>query len=195
MLRKTSAIIALAAVSLLGQAPVAASVAPITLGEIAERAEFIGIVRVDRISWGLPFLRRPRATATIMASWKGQAQGKVRFVAAPTWICDISDAKRGEEAVVFIRDGSLLHAGRGRMPIFVRDGRQLAAIWPDVRLPGGVTTEDGPEPEYRFIRGVGISDLQNAIANLPSALRTRGAAGRNVVPHAAAPSMAGRPGL
>jgi hypothetical protein len=88
----------------------------------------------------------------------------VTFVAAPTWICDISDAKNGEEAVVFVRDGSLVHAGRGRMPIFTRDGRRLAAIWPDVRLPAGVTTDDGPEPEYRFIRAVGVSDLQQAMS-------------------------------
>ena len=170
MLRRTSGIIVVAAVSVLGEARVAASVATITLMELAERAEFIGIVRVDRIRGGIPFLRRPRATATILESWKGQAQGKVTFVAAPTWICDISDAKSGEEAVVFVRDGSLLHAGRGRMPIFARDGRRLAAIWPDVRLPAGVITEEGPEPEYRFIRGVGVIDLQNAIAKLSSAV-------------------------
>lgn len=172
MLRKTSAIIVLAAVSVLGQAPVGASVAPITLEELAERAEFIGIVRVDRIR-GVPFVRRPRAMATILDSWRGRAQGKVTFVAAPTWICDISDAKNGEEAVVFVRDGSLLYAGRGRMPIFTRDGRRLAAIWPDVRLPEGVTTEDGPEPEYQFIRAVGVIDLQNAVAKLSSAFRIR----------------------
>ena len=173
MLRKTSAIVVLVAVSVLGEAPVAASVAPITLKELAERAEFIGIVRVDRVRWGVPLIRRPRAMTTILDSWKGQAQGRVTFVAAPTWICDISDAKDGEEAVVFVRDGSLLHAGRGRMPIFIRDGRRLAAIWPDVRLPGGVTTEDGPEPEYSFIRAVGVIDLRNALAKLSSAFRIR----------------------
>jgi hypothetical protein len=173
MLRKTSAIIVLMAISVLGEAPVAARVAPITLGELAERAEFIGIVRVDRISWGVPLVLRPRAMATILDSWRGQAQGKVMFVAAPTWICDISDAENGEEAVVFVRDGSLLHAGRGRMPIFTRNARRLAAIWPDVRLPEGVTTEDGPEPEYPFIRAVGVIDLQNAVAKLSSAFRIR----------------------
>jgi hypothetical protein len=194
MLRQTSAIIVLAAVSVLGEAPVAASIAPITLGALAERAEFIGIVRVDRISWGVPFLRRPRAMATILDSWRGQAQGKVTFVAAPTWICDISDAKNGEEAVVFVRDGSLLHAGRGRMPIFTRDGRRLAAIWPDVRLPEGVTTEDGPEPEYPFIRAVGVIDLQNALAKLSSAflIRDEPAAQTAAAPYGRAKAESGR---
>jgi hypothetical protein len=37
-----------------------------------------------------------------MDRWRGQAQGKVTFVAAPIWVCDISDAKNGEEAVVSV---------------------------------------------------------------------------------------------
>ena len=118
--------------------PVAAKVVSISLAELTERAEFVGIVRVDSISAGIPFLRRRRATATVLDSWKGQVQGRVSFVAAPTWICDISDAERHEEAVVFIRDGQLLHAGRGRMPIFSREGRRLAAIWDDVTLPSDI---------------------------------------------------------
>ena len=108
--------------------PVAVKVLSISLAELTERAEFVGIVRVDRISAGMPLLRRRRATATILDSWKGQVEGRASFVAAPTWVCDISDAERNEEAVVFIRDGQLLHAGRGRMPIFSREGRRLAAI-------------------------------------------------------------------
>jgi hypothetical protein len=164
MLRRTSGIGVLVAVSLLAETTLAAKLGPITLARLAETAEFIGIVRVDRVSVRIPFLRRPRATATILASWKGRAQGKVSFVAAPTWVCDISEANAGEEAVVFLRDGSLLHAGRGRMPVFTRDGRSLAAIWPEVILPTGVTTEDGPEPEYRFIRAVGVGALRDAVA-------------------------------
>lgn len=146
-----------------------ASVRPMTLAEFAQDAEFIGVVRVDRVSVGIPFLKRPRATATILESWKGKATGTVRFGAAASWVCDISDARKGEEAVVFIRDGELVLAGRGRMPIFTRDGRRLAAIWPDVRLPPGITTEAGPEPEYEFIRGIGVTDLHDAVVDLVSA--------------------------
>ena len=169
MLRRTAAVIALVAISTLTEAPVAAKVAMTSLAELARRADFIGIVRVDRIGVRVPLVRRPRATATVLDNWRGQADGRVNFVAAPTWICDISDAKRGEEIVVFIRGDRLLHAGRGRMPIFTRDNRKLAAIWPEVALPAGVNTEDGPEPEYRFIRAVDVSDLRDAIAKLASA--------------------------
>jgi len=139
-----------------------------TLAELVQSAEFIGVVRVDRISTPIPFLRQRRATATVLQSWKGQSSGRVTFVAAPTWICDISDAKKGELAVVFIRAGSLEHAGRGRMPIFTREGRRLAAIWDDVRLPQGTSIKAGPEPEYSFIHGITVSDLQEAVAELTS---------------------------
>ena len=142
-----------------------AKVAAITLAELAQDAEFIGVVRVDHVGGGVPLLRRPRATATILQSWKGQAQGKVTFVAAAAWTCDISDAKAGEEAVVFIRDGNLEHSGRGRMPIFIREGRRLAALWPDVRLPKDVATEAGPSTEYDFVRGVAVIDLRSALAS------------------------------
>ena len=151
------------------QSPVAAKVGIISVADLAQQAEFIGIVRVDKVSLGIPLLRRPRATATILESWKGQGSGRVRFVAAPTWICDISDAKRDEEAVVFVRDGSLLHAGRGKMPVFTRDGRRLAAFWDEVMFPKDVITEEGPEPEHQFIRGVSINGLRDAIGLMPSA--------------------------
>ena len=153
-------------IAALAEAPAVASVATITLAELVTDAEFVGVVRVVGIRPGIPFLLRRRARATILESWKGQTHGEVTFVAAPTWICDISDAARGEEAVVFLRRGNLLHAGRGRMPTFMRNGRTLAEIWPDVKVPAGITTEDGPKPEYRFIRGVAVGDLRDAVTIL-----------------------------
>ncbi len=167
MVRTVAAVIVLLAISARAESPVAAKVGLISLADLKQQAEFIGIARVDKISVGIPLLRRPRATATVLESWKGQVEGRVSFVAAPTWICDISDAKRNEEAVVFIRDGKLLHAGRGRMPVFTRDGSRLAAIWDEVRLPADIITEDGPEPEYQFIRAASVSGLRGAIAKMP----------------------------
>ena len=149
--------------------PVAlARVRLMSLSEFVQDSEFIGVVRVARIGVGIPFLKRRRATATILESWKGRASGSVTFRAAPTWTCDISDAKQGEEVVVFIQGGELQLAGRGRMPIFLREGRRLAAMWPDVRLPPGLATEAGPEPQYDFIRGVGVDALHAVVATLVS---------------------------
>src|SRR2546422_6284493 len=128
MLRRAFLVVLGLSVSALAGSSALAKVATIELAELARDAEFIGVVRVERVSFGIPLLRRARARATILESWKGQASGTVTFVAAPTWICDISDAKKGEEAVVFIRGRSLEHAGRGRMPIFTRSGRRLAPL-------------------------------------------------------------------
>jgi hypothetical protein len=58
------------------------------------------------------------------------------------------------------------------MPIFTRENRRLAAIWPEVALPAGLDTEEGPEPEYPFVRGVPLDDLRDAIATLPVASPT-----------------------
>jgi hypothetical protein len=65
---------------------------------------------------------------------------------------------------VFLRDGLLLHGGRGRMPIFSRNGRRLAAVSTDVRLPADLGTEHGPDPALQFVRAVGVDDLRRAVA-------------------------------
>ena len=164
--RTTAAFMAALAISALAGPLALASVRPMTLAEFVQDAEFIGVVRVERVSLRIPFLMRSRATATILESWKGKTSGTITFGASAAWTCDISDAKQGEEAVIFTRDGELELAGRGRMPIFVPDGRRLAALWTDVRLPALIATEAGPEPEYKFIRGVVVTDLQAAVATV-----------------------------
>jgi hypothetical protein len=145
---------------------VAARVPYIDLKELVRTADFIGVVRISRVSSRIPLLRRSRAKATIIESWKGPTTGVVDFVAGPTWTCDISTAVAGEEAVIFVRGHSLLHSGRGRMPITTRDGRWLAAVWPDVRLPKDIKTEEGPDPAYAFIRSVAVTDLRASVARL-----------------------------
>jgi hypothetical protein len=156
------------AITVFHESQTLAKVRLMSLSEFVEAADFIGVVRVEQVSGGIPFLKRRRATATVIDSWKGQATGTVTFRAAPTWTCDISDAKKGEEAIVFIRRGELELSGRGRMPIFTREGRRLAAVWPDVRLPPGLVTEAGPEPQYDFIRSVAVDAIRDEITTLLS---------------------------
>ena len=115
--RTTTALMAALAISALAGPLALAKVRPMTLAEFVQDAEFIGVVRIERVSLRIPFLMPSRATATILDSWKGKTSGTIAFRASATWICDISDAKKGEEAVIFTRDGELELAGRGRMPI------------------------------------------------------------------------------
>ena len=58
----------------------------------------------------------------------------------------------------------LVLSGRGRMPIFARDGRRLATVWSDILLPADLSTEEGPERDYGFIRSVAVGDLGAAVA-------------------------------
>jgi len=116
IVKTTSMLTAAIVIGLIAASPVAAKVAPATLADVVQRADFIGIVRVDSVSTRIPLLKRRHASATILQSWKGQPNGKVRFIAEATWTCDISEAKVGEEAIVFIEGDRLVLAGRGRMP-------------------------------------------------------------------------------
>jgi hypothetical protein len=61
------------------------------------------------------------------------------------------------------------------MPIFSRNGRRLAAVWTDVRLPVGLGTEPGPDPAFDSVRAVGVDDLRQAVA---AVLLTTSAASR-----------------
>ena len=147
-----------------------AKVAPERLADLVQTSDFIGIVRVDGVTGRIPLIRQRRASATILQSWKGSRTGVVAFIAQPTSTCDISEAKRGEEVVVFIQGERLALAGRGRMPIFMRDGRRYAAIWDDVILPASLFVTKGPDGEYEFVRGVLVEDLLAEVSKtLPEA--------------------------
>jgi hypothetical protein len=163
VLRALTVVASVAALAALTGAPVAAKVAFVALADLTREAEFIGVARVTRVSFRIPLVLRRRATAVVLDGWKGRSEGRLAFGASPTWTCDISDAKDGEEIVAFIRDGRLLHSGHGRMPIFTRHGRRLAAIWPAVKLPPDLATEDGPDRELQFVRAVGVDDLRAAV--------------------------------
>jgi hypothetical protein len=170
LLRGLAAIASVAAFTALMGVPVAAKVAPVALADLTRQAEFIGVARVDRVSLRIPLVLRRQATAVVLEGWKGRSEGRLTFRASSTWACDISDANGGEEIVVFVRDGRLLHAGRGRMPIFSRNGRRLAAVSTDVRLPADLGTEHGPDPALQFVRAVGVDDLRQAVAAVLSTI-------------------------
>ena len=91
----------------------------------------------------------------------------VAIVAASgTWTCDESDANDGDELLAFVREGELLHDGRGRMPVLNRDGRRRVGVWGDVRLPPELRSEANPEPNHRFSRTVDLEDLRYAVGTL-----------------------------
>jgi hypothetical protein len=162
-------------------APARASVASITLKELVGRSDLIVVARETKVEDGPADLNLGEdvkspikvATARIVEVWKGKAGPDVRYIASPTWTCDISEAKVGESVVLFLSKSKSVpfmfieHSGRGRMPIRDVNGRRHATIWViDIELPRGVKTIPGPEPEYGFIRSVVVDDLKQAVGQV-----------------------------
>jgi hypothetical protein len=178
-------------------APVRARVASVTLRELVDRSDLIVVATVTKVEDGPADLLRtlrledPRlpgvkvATAQVVEAWKGIAPREVRYVASPTWVCDISGASVGERVVLFLgkSDDSpflwIAHTGRGRMPLRDVKGTPHATLWvDDVRLPPGVATIPGARPEYSFIRSVELRRLRLIVqAMLRTDILIAGAAG------------------
>jgi hypothetical protein len=61
----------------------------------------------------------------------------------------------------------LAHSGRGRMPIFERNGQDFAALWPmDVLLREDLSLVEGPESEYSFIKAVRLDELKQTVRTI-----------------------------
>ena len=158
-------------------AMVSAKVGKMDLKELVARSDLIVVAKVSKVEDG-PADAKPEderfsavrvATAEVIETWKGAPPREVRFLASPTWVCDISEAEKGEQVVLFLtrrkEEPSLRisHSGRGRMPLRMVKGKTYATLWDDVRLPEGTATVPGPEPEYSFIRSVELSKLKELV--------------------------------
>ena len=153
------------------------SVAKITLKELVNASDLIVLASELKIEDGPDDLNLGEemppikiATASVLEVWKGSAGHEVRYVASPTWRCDISEANVGERVVLFLLKPNgwplhaIAHAGRGRMPIRDVEGKSYVTIWAeDVRLPKGVMTIPGPDPKYEFIRSVDLNGLRSTV--------------------------------
>jgi hypothetical protein len=155
-----------------------ARVGSITLKELVDSSDLIVVACETKVEDGPADLnlgnavRTPLeiATARIVEVWKGKAESDVRYIASPTWTCDISEAKVGERVVLFLSKSKrppfmlIAHSGRGRMPIRDVNAKPHATVWVgDVELPEGITTIPGPEPKDAFIRSVDVSKLKGAV--------------------------------
>lgn len=109
---------------------------------------------------------------------KGAQADYVDVYVNKTWVCDISEAKKGEKILLFTdRDAttghSLIYAsGRGRMPIDTVEGKEYATFWPEVRMPKSVKTTEGPEP--RFVLLIRRADLNDLKAYIRQVLKEAG---------------------
>lgn len=73
--------------------------------------------------------------------WKGPKTASVEFLASPTWVCDISDAKPDETVLLFLGKGKeagwvINCAGRGRLPLRSLDGKTYVTFAGVILPPG-----------------------------------------------------------
>jgi hypothetical protein len=163
-----------------------AKVAPGKLEDMAGSSDVIVLARVEEV---ISVRDLKVARAVPQEVFKGSLkQESFSFVASPTWACDISDAVRGETALLFLRrakgstvslDGlgkpavtidhtplyRIAWSGRGRMPLRMLRGERYTTLWTgDVILPRGIETVPGPEARYAsFIRSARLSDILRVI--------------------------------
>ena len=146
-------------------------VAATSIEELVAESGLIVVAKVrsvETVSGG-----KRAARAQVQEVWKGPHHREVLFNASPTWTCDISEAKVGEEAVLFLgvgKPGELVyisHSGRGRMPLREVSGKRYATLWVgDVILPNEAATIPGPENEYSFIRSIELDSLKSLVQRL-----------------------------
>jgi hypothetical protein len=158
--------------SILASVSAFAKIAGMPLEEMVRKSDAIVIAHVDRVS--APLIGKKWAGASVTETWKGATDSEITFLASPTAICDISEAKKGETVVLFLikdkraRRYVLALAGRGRMPVREVDGKRYATFWPEVRLPKNTPTIAGPEPKWDFIESVELERLHDLVKAVTS---------------------------
>jgi hypothetical protein len=129
----------------------AAFVIPPKLAQLATTSDVIVLAKVESVT-GQPAEEGRRATAQVLEAWKGEKVERVEYLASPTFACDIADAKVGERVLLFLEREEdtgwvIAWAGRGRMPLISRDGKEYASAFGDVIFPEGTPEIAIPEAE------------------------------------------------
>ncbi len=144
-----------------------AKVMSVQFSNLVANCELIVVAKVESVS--SPIIGKQYAKARVTEVWKGTNAAIVKFLASPTWECDISEANKGEVVLLFLTKGSksrsyeIAHSGRGRLPLRTASGKSYATFWPEVILPKDVPTIDGPEPKWNFIRSVEVDVLRELV--------------------------------
>lgn len=161
---------------------VAGKIASTTLAELAQKADVIVVGRDEAVEQVGDY---SVARFSVDRVIKGQPGQFVHYLATPTWVCDTAQAQPGQWALLFLvrppaetpaatlihrLEGGrapiiyqIGHAGRGRMPV-PQGASSTVVVWVnDVRLPEGIPTAVGPDPEYRFIRSAPLAPILDGI--------------------------------
>lgn len=140
-----------------------------TIEELIANSDAIVVAKVTEL---LPTSTRQGdlvyAAARVERSLKGSLTQSFLFTASASWVCDTSGAVKDETALFFLGRGDdgiyyIRHAGRGRMPFRVIDGKTHVTLWKEVHLPEDAPLVPGPDPRYSFIRSVGLDYIEGLV--------------------------------
>lgn len=138
---------------------------------LIDNSDVIVVAQVESVR-GLSFLHRI-ARARVREVWKGAPAERIEFVASRSWTCDVTEAHAGEEVLLFLHATEkpnryeIAFSGRGRMPLRTVNGTVYATFWPEVRLPEGTPTIDGPEPDGDLLQSVELERLRELVRAAP----------------------------
>jgi hypothetical protein len=125
-----------------------------SIAGLARSSDLIAVCQIKSVR-GLELFGTRRAVASVKEVWKGPAVESITISIRPDSFCDISAAKRGEVALLFLHkenDGTwaIENSGRGRMPSCSLEGKVYLKHNLDVSFPAETATvrTDGKEPEF-----------------------------------------------
>jgi len=175
MLRLCSLVILMIILATMIPAHMGAEVASVSLVDMNSRARFVGVVHEDSVSQVseiFQFLsdRFPRfplfwgktAYASVKEVWKGSVYRQISYRASPSWVCDLSKAAAGIDAVVFLDKAQLYGLeitwdGRGRYPL-IGDGSTYHIDIGDAKLPPELASKTIAVSEYK--KNLVVDDLK-----------------------------------
>ncbi len=141
-----------------------AKVAAIEFSSLVANCELIVVAKVESVS-GPPDGKR-YAKAKVTEVWKGTNSSTIEFLASPTWTCDISTAEKDETVLLFLNQGEtsqsyeIEHSGHGRLLLRTVAGKSYVAFSPEVILPKGIKTANGPEPKWDSFKSVEVGTVR-----------------------------------
>lgn len=150
------------------------------LKRMAECSEAVIVAKVIRLT--VREIRPESAQARILEVLKGDVEDTLQFSTCSTATDDISDAKMGETAILFLRRRSssrpyeLMQAGRGRFTTTRIGQTRYAQLPPDIIFPRGiidaalvdtVRVGDSTHPVKRVDFEVLLGTIKNMIAADP----------------------------
>jgi hypothetical protein len=137
-----------------------------TIADLARMSDIVVIAQVESVR-RVRFSGKRCATARVTQVWKGGQVDKIKFLVSSRDRCDISNAKRGEIALLFLTKElkslrKIENSGRGRMPLCLIAGKQYVRFL-DVAFPSGTRVVRLEDIDSEFNGAVEIDAVRSMV--------------------------------